>query len=381
MSKLSLFNFLFLIFFANYGITSFAGKKSKKKTHITQVERPQSILILDSDTKKILVNKNASKYVYPASLTKLMTLYITFEDLKSGKLRLGDKILVSSKAQNIAPSKLGVKSGEFIKVEDAINALIVKSANDISIALAEHIGGGVEQIFVKRMNKTARNLGMQSTNFENPHGLHHPNQKSTAIDLAKLTLAIKNNFPEYYDLFNQDSFYYENKLVKGHNKVTSKYEGAEGMKTGYTNASGFNLITTAKRGDKSLIGVLTGYPSANLRDKTMMALLDKKFEDYGVFSASDSPKIKVAKNQIPKSTVIKDPKPKQDIVSADVFNGANKLTVQKSAKKSIDLALKNDNLPKMHKKLHSAKLSAKHKNKKHIKLTKKNVKKSRKSIA
>ena len=285
---------ILLIAFAN---TCLAAKKVKKNPP-AQAQRVQSILVLDSDSGEVLHNQNASTQIYPASLTKLMTLYIAFEDLKSRKLGLYEQIPISKKAQNVEPSKLGLVSGKTISVKDAIMGLVIKSANDASITLAEHIGGS-EELFIKRMNKTAESLGMTSSYFANPHGLHDAKQKSTAFDLAKLTLAIKKHFPEYYSLFSKDSFHYQGKLVTGHNRVTSNYEGAEGMKTGYTRAAGFNLVTTAKRQDKTLIGVVTGYPSAKSRDAAMMSILDKKFAQKGIISncahKKSSPKIDVAK--------------------------------------------------------------------------------------
>ncbi len=262
------------------------GASSKALKHtIPADQRIKTMLVLDADSNKILEQKNAHVSIYPASLTKLMTLYIAFQDLTRGKILIGQKIKISKKAETIEPSKLGLISGNTIEVKDAVLGLIVKSANDASIALAEHIGGS-EDRFVSRMNKTAALLGMNSTHFTNPHGLHHPNQKTTAHDLSKLTVALKRDFPQYYPWFRKDHFYFGGKLISGHNKVTKNYDGAEGMKTGYTFKAGFNLITAVKRNSKSLIGVLTGYPSAQSRDKAMVELLDKKFEQNGIFLAN-----------------------------------------------------------------------------------------------
>ena len=266
--------FIFTLIVATFSAESFAGKK-QNSSKAQANPRIQTSLVVDANSGKILHNKNAYVQVYPASLTKLMTLYVAFDHIKSGNLKLKDDLPVSLNAQNMRPCKLGLVAGQKIKTEEAINALIVKSANDAAVVIAEAVAGN-EKNFAVLMNKTAKRLGMSNSNFMNASGWHHPEQKTTAADLAKLTLSIKRNFPEFYPWFSKDSFNFAGKTIRGHNRVTREYPGAEGMKTGFTNPSGFNLVTTASRDGKSLVAVVTGSDSAIGRDSKMMALVDQK---------------------------------------------------------------------------------------------------------
>lgn len=234
-------------------------------------------LVVDSNTGKILYEKNSNIKIYPASLTKLMTLYLLFEAIDSGKLRMTQKLYVSKKAEKMLPLKLGLKSHETITVRDSISALIIKSANDVAVVVAENIKGSEEK-FVGLMNYRARQLGMKSTHFANASGWHHPAQKTTARDLTKLALAIKRDFPKHYHIFAQNSFVFRGKVIKGHNKVNETYYGAEGLKTGYTTPAGYNVITAATRQKKSLMAIVTGCKSSALRNDQMVKLLDKHFE-------------------------------------------------------------------------------------------------------
>lgn len=172
--------------------------------------------------------------------------------------------------------KLYLKAGETITVKDAINGLIIKSANDVARVVAENIAG-TEKRFAKLMTVRAKQLGMKNTNFANASGLHDSRQRTTAVDLAKLAIAIKRDFPEYYPYFAKTNFAFRGKTINGHNKLTANYPWAEGLKTGYINAAGCNLITTATKNNKSLVGVVIGGKSAALRDKKMRKLLDKQF--------------------------------------------------------------------------------------------------------
>lgn len=236
----------------------------------------QSELVIDGQTGKILHSANPKEKVFPASLTKVMTAYIVFDALDSGKLSLNDRIPVSSNAEKMRPSKLGLKNGETILVKDAIMAIIVKSANDAAVALAEAVAGS-EDNFVQIMNRRARQIGMVDTNFANASGWHNPMQRTTAVDLTKLALAIKRDHAKFFSWFARTSFEFRGKTINGHNRVVANYQGADGLKTGYTIPSGFNLITTASRGDKSLVAVITGGRSGISRDQMMMRLLDKHF--------------------------------------------------------------------------------------------------------
>lgn len=238
--------------------------------------RIESSLVVDGNTGRVLHAVNARKKIYPASLAKIMTTYIIFEALASGKVTLSHKFYVSKNATRALPSKLYVKQGDKITVKDAIHALTVKSANDVARVVAENIAGS-EAKFAGLMNIRAKQLGMKNTRFTNASGWHDTKQYTTAVDLAKLSIAIKRNFPQYYKFFSKTSFTYKGKLIAGHNRVTATYPGAEGLKTGYHLPAGCNLITTARRGNKSLVAVVTGRKSAAIRDKYMVELLDKHF--------------------------------------------------------------------------------------------------------
>lgn len=251
--------------------------EAARKKSLTRTGGPvQTSLIVDGKTGKILHSHNQNVRVYPASLTKVMTLYMLFEALEAGKFSLNDKLYVSPNATRAHPSKLHLKAGDQISVREAILALIVKSANDAAIVVAESIAGS-EQKFAKLMNIRAKQLGMKNSFFTNASGWHHPAQKTTPIDLAKLSIAIKRDFPQYYGFFAKTSFKFKGKQINGHNRLTANYPGAEGLKTGFTNPAGCNLITVATRNGKTLVGVVTGSNKAIARDKKMASLLDKHF--------------------------------------------------------------------------------------------------------
>lgn len=234
-------------------------------------------LLVDLDTGKIFHANNHHVRIYPASLTKLMTIYIVFDNIKRNKLKFHNKFIVSANATKMPPSKLHLKEGDTISVHDAVVALIVKSANDVAVTVAENIAGSEER-FAKIMNNKARSLRMTNTSFKNASGWHAKNQYTTAVDLMKLTRALQCDFPEYYPLFKKTDFVHNGAVIKGHNKVSKHYPGAEGLKTGYTAASGFNLITVAKNGDKRFAGIVIGHKKAESRDKKMVELLNQVFQ-------------------------------------------------------------------------------------------------------
>lgn len=237
--------------------------------------RNRATLILSS-TGKVLHEKNAQKKLYPASLTKLMTVYVIFEGLKYGNLSFSKKLVVSKRASRIQPTKLGLRRGEKISVKDAVLGMLIKSFNDSAVVLAEGFAGS-EKKFVKIMNKRAKQLGMYNTHFENASGLHHPKQITTAYDMAKLTMALMRDFPEYYYLFSVNTFPFKRLFYRNRNYVKKHLAGVEGMKTGYTSNAGWNIITTAKRGGVRLIGVILGGSSYFSRDRTMIRLMNKYF--------------------------------------------------------------------------------------------------------
>ena len=216
--------------------------------------KTQSSILIDAQSGKVLSASNADELRYPASLTKLMTLYITFGEIESGRLKMTDKLTVSRNAANRAPSKLGLKAGEKITVNDAVMALVVKSANDCASVLAEGIGYSEEK-FAKTMTKVARELGMKNTTFKNASGLPDPAQKTTARDMAVLGAAMYHHYPQYYKLFATKSFTYKGRTMYTHNHLLKNFKGADGMKTGFTNAAGYNIVTSAHRNGNRVIAV------------------------------------------------------------------------------------------------------------------------------
>ena len=237
-------------------------------------EAATSSIMVNADDGKVMYEQNADEARYPASLTKLMTLYITFNALENGHLKLTDRLKVSRVAASRSPSKLGVKAGTTITVKDAIMAVIVKSANDCATVLAEHFAK-TEADFAVLMTKTARKLGMNNTTFRNASGLPHSQQKSTARDMSKLAMAVYHHFPQYYKWFSVQSFRYQGKTITGHNHLLKTFAGADGMKTGYTAASGYNIITSARRNNKRVIAVTMGHKYLNERDKKAALMMDK----------------------------------------------------------------------------------------------------------
>lgn len=236
-----------------------------------------SELIIDKNGK-IIHQHNMKAIIHPASLTKLMTIYLTFHALKKGYLTLDDQLTISKKASVQPASKIGLKAGEVITVKEALNALIVKSANDASMVLAESLAPS-EWNFTELMNIRAKKLGMHHSYFRNSSGLHYDDQITTAYDIGRLAFYLKKHFPEYYHMFADTSFKYKNKIFTSHNRVLLNYKYAEGMKTGYTKKSGFNLITSAASENQEFIAVIAGANNAKTRDKRMIEMLDQAFQN------------------------------------------------------------------------------------------------------
>jgi D-alanyl-D-alanine carboxypeptidase len=233
-------------------------------------------LVLDYNTGKILYEENPNLLVHPASLTKIMTLYLVFQKLQTNQLSLQQRFRVSSYAASKAPSKLGLKAGQYVSVEDLILGVVTRSANDAATVLAEGIGGS-EPKFVAMMNQQASTLGMTHTTFYNASGLPNPKQYTTATDMALLSKALLHNQPRYYSYFNTRSFKFGGQLIASHNHLLNWYHGADGIKTGFVTASGFNLVASAMRNNRRLIGVIFGASSAKARDRHMASLLDRFF--------------------------------------------------------------------------------------------------------
>ena len=234
-------------------------------------------IVIEEDSGRVLFARNADRLRYPASLTKIMTLYLLFEDITAGHLTLKSRIPVSKVAAGRSPSKLYLKPGQSISVEQAIYALVTKSANDVATAVAEKLGGS-ERAFAKRMTRKARALGMSRTTFRNASGLPHGKQRSTARDMARLAIAMRRDFPQYFKYFSTKSFNWNGRKFGNHNKLLSKFNGTDGIKTGYINASGFNLVATVTRNKVRLIGVVFGGKTSRSRDAHMMDILERQFK-------------------------------------------------------------------------------------------------------
>jgi len=237
-------------------------------------------ILLDVQTGQVLSELNGDVSTPPASLTKMMTLYLTFEALKQGRLRLDQTLPVSDYAASRAPSKLGLKPGEAVSVQDLILGVVTKSANDAAVVLAEALGGS-EAAFAQEMNSRARQLGMNSTVYYNASGLPDPNQHTSARDIARLSLALYQEFPEECRFFSTRLFVFRGQQLRNHNHLLESYPGLDGIKTGFVDASGFDLAASAVRDGRRLIGVVMGGHSAASRDRQMAALLDQGFADIG----------------------------------------------------------------------------------------------------
>jgi D-alanyl-D-alanine carboxypeptidase len=244
-------------------------------------------LVVDMESGEVLHQRDASAPWYPASLTKMMTLYLLFEDLKAGKIQLGDQLAFSTYAYNQQPSKLVLPAGATITIEQAILALILRSANDVAVAVGERLSGS-EPAFAQRMNATARRLGMTGSSFRNPSGWKDPAQVTTARDMAILAIALIRDFPERYGYFNQHDVIIRGARITHSVRFLEMYPGADGLKTGFLCSSGFNLVASATRNGRRLIGVAMGFRRADLRDEAMIRLFD---EAYAKKSAASGQKL------------------------------------------------------------------------------------------
>lgn len=263
-------------------------KTAKKILHIlipawlllsTQVSYGQHAeIIIDAEKGNVIHEVNASHSWFPASLTKLMTLYVTFEALRANQIHLHDTLQTSAHAARQPNSKLGLRSGEVITVRDAILALITRSANDAAVVLAEGLGGS-EDNFAAKMTETAHSLGMYNTHFMNATGLPNQWQVTTARDLAVLAWKTQRNFPEYYPYFASHNFLFKGRELRAINKFTATYPGAEGMKTGFTCGSGYNLISSASQNGRRLIGVVLGGMTSPERYQLMISMMNGAFSN------------------------------------------------------------------------------------------------------
>lgn len=240
-----------------------------------EIKKPgHAHILVDAATGTILEAENADMVLYPASLTKMMTLYLTFEALHSGRFNWDQRLVISQNANDKEPYKFAVGAGNTISVREAVMGMVVLSTNDAATAVAETLAGS-EEAFGQMMTLKARELGMTSTVFTNPSGLPDPRQVTTATDMARLGLALIRDFPEEYKLFASRGMTFRGMKFRGHNAFLVQYPGAEGIKTGFTNASGYNIVTAASNGERRLVGVVLGADSANARTQEMITLFDR----------------------------------------------------------------------------------------------------------
>src|SRR3982750_421164 len=252
-------------------------KTSSRASQSASYQPAYSAIVVDANSGAVLHASSADALRHPASLTKIMTLYLLFERLESGKLKLDSPLEVSEHAADQDPTKLNLRAGQTIRVEDAIKGLVTRSANDAAVVIAEAIGGD-EDDFAQMMTRKARSLGMSRTVYRNANGLPNDEQVTTARDQATLGRAIQERFPRYYRYFATSTFNWRGQSIRNHNHLLGNVEGVDGIKTGYTRASGFNLVTSMRRGNRHLIGVVLGGRSGGSRAAIMRNLLAENLD-------------------------------------------------------------------------------------------------------
>ncbi len=292
---------------------------------LTQTPRAEasskaSAIVVDANTGKTLYSSNADAQRFPASLTKMMTLYMLFEAMEAGKVSKSTPIPVSAYAAGQPPTKIGFKPGQTISAEAAILSVITKSANDSATAIGEYLGGS-EQRFAQMMTNKARQLGMRNTTFRNASGLPNPQQRSSARDLALLGIALREHFPQYYDYFSTRSFSYRGRRIAGHNRLLGKVRGVDGIKTGYTRDSGFNLVSSVNVDGKKMVAVVMGGTSGGARDAQMAKLIEQYMpsasrRDGGNLLASrKNSKVQVAAVELPEDDDAPMPTQRAEVVA------------------------------------------------------------------
>lgn len=258
--------------------------------------------VVEENTGVVLHSRRSEAERYPASLTKMMTLYMLFEAIETGEIGLHDQIRISANAANATPSRLGLRAGQTISAENAIRALVVKSANDVAVAVGERLGGG-ESRFGELMTTRASELGLTGTTFRNASGLPNSRQTTTARDMARLAIALHRDYPDYFEYFNEESFTWNGRTYRNHNTLVGRVRGVDGLKTGYIRASGFNVVVSAERGDHRLITVIMGGPTAAARDAHAEELIEAAFatleqrQDTRLFATLSSPRINPVRQQ------------------------------------------------------------------------------------
>ena len=272
-----------------------ADARSRRKRHHKPYSPPYADIVVDARTGKVLHQSNADALRHPASLTKIMTLYLLFEQLEAGRFKFDTAMEVSREASIQAPTKLGLKPGQTLEVEDAIKALVTKSANDVAVVVAEALAGSEEE-FARMMTRKARALGMRRTVYRNASGLPNDEQLSTARDQALLGIAIQARFPRYYRYFSTARFVFRGDALRNHNKLLGRVDGVDGIKTGYTRASGFNLVTSVHRGGRHIVAVVLGGRSSGRRDARMRHLIETQIAE----ASTRGPAIRLAEVPMPK---------------------------------------------------------------------------------
>jgi D-alanyl-D-alanine carboxypeptidase len=301
-----------------------ADARGRRKRHkVVPYSPPYAALVVDANSGGVLHAANPDALRHPASLTKIMTLYLLFEQMEAGKLQLDSRLPVSDHASQQAPSKLGLLPGQTLSVEDAIRALVTKSANDAAVVVAEAIGGD-EEAFARMMTRKARALGMSRTVYNNASGLPDADQLTTARDQVTLGRAIQDRFPRYYRYFATPSFSYRGHAMRNHNKLLGRVEGVDGIKTGYTRASGFNLVSSVRRGSRHVVAVVLGGASGGARDARMRALIEQHIASASnnrtVAKITETTDVAAAAPKISKPEVVAKPefRPIRDDVMAPV---------------------------------------------------------------
>ena len=255
---------------------------------------PKASIVVDMRDGKVLYSRSADRKLHPASLTKMMTLYLTFDAIKRGKIRLDQKVRVSRRAARMTGSRLYLKAGQRVTIRSLIRATAIKSANDAAMVLAETVGGS-QANFARMMTRQAKRLGMRNTRFKNPHGLTQRGHYSSARDMAILARHLFYDFPQFYNIFKRRSDYAAGKRIWTTNRLLSSYPGADGIKTGYTRAAGYNLVASAHRGGKRIIAVAFGQRSSKARTAKVARLLDIGFSRAGKRVRTRKPQLVVAK--------------------------------------------------------------------------------------
>ena len=273
-------------------------------TPAAQADRARyAAFVVDQNTGTVLHSRRSQAERHPASLTKMMTLYMLFEALETGEIGLHDTIRVSAHAASQPPSHLALNAGDRISVEDAIGALVVKSANDVAVAVGERLGGG-ETRFAEIMTLRAEELGLTQTRFRNASGLPDRRQVTSARDMARLAIALQRDFPQYFHYFDMPRFRYNGVTYRNHNSLVGRVDGVDGLKTGYIRASGFNIVVSAERDDHRLVTVVMGGPSAAARDAHAEELLNAAFsalehrQDSRLFATLETPRINPVRQQM-----------------------------------------------------------------------------------